>query len=207
MTNTYQQQMSMPSNPSSGNGQTGQMGQLTNQQEMAAPPAQVSYPSSHKVVVVGSGGVGKSAMTIRFVRNEFVVEYDPTIEDSYRKQFSIDNIPCCLNILDTAGQEEFSAMRDTFMRSGDGFIIVYSLIDQKTFSEVRVYYERCQMLKDESDIPTVIVGNKADLTNSRKVGDDQINALQRYPIIALSHPPHTLPFSSFTLFIALTTVS
>ena len=140
-------------------------------------------------------------MTIRFVQNEFIVEYDPTIEDSYRKQFSVDGIPCCLNILDTAGQEEFSAMRDTFMRSGDGFIIVYSLIEQKTFTEVRMYYEKCLMLKDESDLPAVIVGNKADLVDSREVRDDQIEALRRYRTITFSS---TLPlFHSYFYSLSL----
>ena len=51
-------------------------------------------------------------------QNHFVDEYDPTIEDSYRKQVVIDNETCLLDILDTAGQEEYSAMRDQYMRTG-----------------------------------------------------------------------------------------
>lgn len=42
--------------------------------------------TEYKLVVVGDGGVGKSALTIQFIQNHFVEEYDPTIEDSYRKQ-------------------------------------------------------------------------------------------------------------------------
>ena len=45
----------------------------------------------YKIVVVGSGGVGKSALTIQFIQSHFVEEYDPTIEDSYRKQAVIDD--------------------------------------------------------------------------------------------------------------------
>ena len=44
----------------------------------------------YKLVVVGGGGVGKSALTIQFIQSYFVEEYDPTIEDSYRKQSVID---------------------------------------------------------------------------------------------------------------------
>lgn len=44
----------------------------------------------YKLVVVGGGGVGKSALTIQFIQSHFVEEYDPTIEDSYRKQCVID---------------------------------------------------------------------------------------------------------------------
>jgi small GTP-binding protein len=49
--------------------------------------------------------VGKSALTIQLIQNHFVEEYDPTIEDSYRKQVVIDGETCQLDILDTAGQE------------------------------------------------------------------------------------------------------
>jgi len=64
----------------------------------------------YKLVVVGRGGVGKSCLTIRFVSNHFLEESDPTIEDSYRKQMCIDDEPCLLDILDTAGPEEFRSV-------------------------------------------------------------------------------------------------
>eukprot|EP00842_Homolaphlyctis_polyrhiza_P001601 jgi/Hompol1/2441/HPOL_006002-RA len=65
----------------------------------------------YKLIVVGGGGVGKSALTIQFIQSHFVDEYDPTIEDSYRKQCVIDGEVAVLDVLDTAGQEEYSAMR------------------------------------------------------------------------------------------------
>lgn len=68
--------------------------------------------TEYKLVIVGGGGVGKSALTIQLIQNHFIDEYDPTIEDSYRKQVTIDEETCLLDILDTAGQEEYSAMRD-----------------------------------------------------------------------------------------------
>ena len=57
----------------------------------------------YKIVVLGSGGVGKSALTVQFVQGVFVEKYDPTIEDSYRKNIEVDGIQCLLEILDTAG--------------------------------------------------------------------------------------------------------
>lgn len=65
-----------------------------------------------RFVICGSGGVGKSACTIQYIQNFFVTDYDPTIEDSYRKQVSVDGTTCLVDILDTAGQEEYSVMRD-----------------------------------------------------------------------------------------------
>lgn len=62
----------------------------------------------YKIVVLGSGGVGKSALTVQFVQGIFVEKYDPTIEDSYRKQVEVDGQQCMLEILDTAGTVSFS---------------------------------------------------------------------------------------------------
>ncbi len=56
----------------------------------------------YKLVVVGGGGVGKSALTIQFIQSHFVTEYDPTIEDSYRKQCVIDDEVALLDILGTS---------------------------------------------------------------------------------------------------------
>lgn len=64
----------------------------------------------YKVVVLGSGGVGKSALTIQFVSNRWIERYDPTIEDFYRKEIEVDGSPCVLEILDTAGTEQFASM-------------------------------------------------------------------------------------------------
>jgi len=71
-----------------------------------------------KIVVLGTGGVGKSALTVQFVQGIFVDKYDPTIEDSYRKPFEVDGEQKVLEILDTAGTEQFTAMRDLYMKNG-----------------------------------------------------------------------------------------
>lgn len=59
--------------------------------------------STFSILVLGSGGVGKSALTVQFVQGIFVEKYDPTIEDSYRKQVEVEGQQCMLEILDTAG--------------------------------------------------------------------------------------------------------
>lgn len=64
---------------------------------------------------------------MRFIYNRFVAEYDPTMEDSYRKQIKVDGEECLLDVLDTAGQEEYSAMRDKYLRTAQGFVIVFSI--------------------------------------------------------------------------------
>jgi len=123
----------------------------------------------YKLVVLGGGGVGKSALTIRLVTDNFLDEYDPTIEDSYRKQVMIDDETALLDILDTAGQEEFSSMQDQWMRDGKGFLLVYNIISRPTFDEVGVLYEKILRTKDSDKVPIVLVGNKCDLKDERQV--------------------------------------
>jgi GTPase KRas protein len=129
--------------------------------------------TEYKLVIVGGGGVGKSALTIQLIQNHFIDEYDPTIEDSYRKQVTIDDETCLLDILDTAGQEEYSAMRDQYMRTGQGFLCVYSITNKATFEEIANFREQILRVKDADKVPMVIVGNKLDLDAERVVSQQE----------------------------------
>eukprot|EP00108_Taenia_solium_P009176 TsM_000002500 transcript=TsM_000002500 gene=TsM_000002500 len=133
----------------------------------------------YKLVVLGSGGVGKSALTVQFVQSIFVEKYDPTIEDSYRKQIDVDGQQCMLEILDTAGTEQFTAMRDLYMKNGQGFVLCYSITSQSTFNDLADLYEQILRVKDTHEVPLVLVGNKCDLDNERVVGREQGQTLAR----------------------------
>ena len=135
--------------------------------------------TEYKLVVVGGGGVGKSALTIQFIQSHFVEEYDPTIEDSYRKQCVIDDEVAVLDILDTAGQEEFSAMREQYMHTGEGFLLVYSIIDRNSFDEIIKFHRQILRVKDKSEFPMVLVANKADLESDRVVSYHEGEELSR----------------------------
>ncbi len=98
----------------------------------------------------------------------FVEDYDPTIEDSYIQHVEVDRQVCVLDgkikwiisiafnilfffrllVLDTAGQEEFSALREQYMRKGDGFLIVYSVIDSNSCKNTRQFYNQILRVKD-----------------------------------------------------------
>jgi len=125
--------------------------------------------SHYKICVLGDGGVGKTALTIQLCSSHFVEEYDPTIEDSYRKQVVIDNESCLLEILDTAGQEEFTALRDQWIRDCEGFIIVYSITSTRSFQQIPIFKQQILRAKDISDIPITVAGNKCDLEDKREV--------------------------------------
>lgn len=133
----------------------------------------------YKIVVVGGGGVGKSALTIQLIQSHFVDEYDPTIEDSYRKQCTVDNEQAVLDILDTAGQEEYSAMREQYMRTGEGFLLVYAINSKNSLDELQVFYEQIQRVKDSETVPVLVVGNKSDLESERQVSYEEGLAFAR----------------------------
>jgi GTPase KRas protein len=150
-------------------------------------------------VVVGGGGVGKSCLTIQLIQSHFVDEYDPTIEgikwstaspnakiadlflpaDSYRKQCVIDDEVALLDVLDTAGQEEYSAMREQYMRTGEGFLLVYSITSRQSFEEIMTFQQQILRVKDKDYFPIIVVGNKCDLDGERQVSRQEGESLAR----------------------------
>lgn len=135
------------------------------------------------LVVFGSGGVGKSCLIVQLIQNLFVESYDPTLEDSYRKEVKIQDKGVVLDILDTAGQEEFHSLRDQYIRRGEGFIIVYSVTSKSSFEEVTTLINQILSAKEVENydkeptlanyLPIVVVGNKCDLVKDRKVSTEE----------------------------------
>lgn len=121
------------------------------------------------MVVLGSGGVGKSALTVKFVSGTFMEKYDPTIEDFYRKEIAVDGAPSVLEILDTAGTEQFASMRDLYIKNGQGFVIVYSITSLQTFQDIKNMKESIMRVKGTDKVPMLLVGNKSDLEHQREV--------------------------------------
>jgi len=114
------------------------------------------------------------------VRTEKVDEYDPTIEDSYRKQCVIDDEVALLDVLDTAGQEEYGAMREQYMRTGEGFLLVYSITSRNSFEEISTFHQQILRVKDKDTFPVVVVANKCDLEYERQVGMNEGRDLARH---------------------------
>ncbi|KAI4165462.1 MAG: hypothetical protein LQ342_000872 [Letrouitia transgressa] len=139
----------------------------------------LKFLREYKLVVVGGGGVGKSCLTIQLIQSHFVDEYDPTIEDSYRKQCVIDEEVALLDVLDTAGQEEYSAMREQYMRTGEGFLLVYSITSRQSFEEILTFQQQILRVKDKDYFPIIIVGNKCDLDAERQVSKQEGQDLAR----------------------------
>ena len=84
-----------------------------------------------------------------------------------------------LEILDTAGTEQFTAMRDLYMKNGQGFVLVYSITAQSTFNDLQDLREQILRVKDAEEVPLILVGNKCDLEDERVVGKDQGQSLAK----------------------------
>ena len=125
-----------------------------------------------KVVLLGDGGVGKTAIAIQFCSNQFLESYDPTIEDSYRKQIYVKDQSVMLDILDTAGQEAFLALRDQWMREGDGFLMIYSILSHSSFLHIQKMHEQVMMIK-EKRVNMILVANKSDDAEHHQVTREQ----------------------------------
>ncbi|KAF2252034.1 ras-related protein RSR1 [Trematosphaeria pertusa] len=123
----------------------------------------------YHIVVLGSGGVGKSCLTAQFVQNVWIESYDPTIEDSYRKAIEVDGRHVILEILDTAGTEQFTAMRELYMKTGQGFLLVFSITSMSSLYELTELREQIRRIKEDDNVPMVLVGNKSDLEEDRSV--------------------------------------
>ncbi|KAF2453006.1 small GTPase superfamily, partial [Lineolata rhizophorae] len=154
-----------------------------------------------KLVVLGDGGVGKTALTVQLCMNCFVESYDPTIEDSYRKQVRIDQQSCMLEVLDTAGQEEYIALRDQWIRDGEGFVLVYSISSRASFARAREFHRQILRVKEltlpepfpfpglslsarpdggsSGPPPIMLVGNKCDCVADREISTEEGAALAR----------------------------
>jgi len=125
--------------------------------------------SSAKIVILGIGGVGKSALTLQFFSSTFIDTYEPTLEDSYRKTIEVDDNPIVLNIYDTAGQEEFYSIRDQYIRIGEAFVFVYSITNKSSLDRVKDLRDRVVYLTEENKQVAVLFGNKTDLDADREV--------------------------------------
>ncbi|KAL7721218.1 small monomeric GTPase [Entamoeba marina] len=126
-----------------------------------------------QVIIIGEGSVGKSALCLQFVREVFSLEYNPTIEDTYNKTIQVDNKSVSFNLIDTAGQEEYVALREQYFLKGDGFILVYSIENKASFVAMGNHKESISAIRPGSDVALVLAGNKCDLEDQRVISKEE----------------------------------
>lgn len=134
---------------------------------------------ARKIAMVGSRSVGKLSMTVRFVEDHFVESYYPTIENQFSKIISYKNQEYAIEILDTAGQDEFSIMTEKHLIGIHGYLLVYLVTSRQSFELVEVIRDKILNSIGADSVPVVLVGNKCDLTFQRQVETTEGEALAR----------------------------
>jgi GTPase KRas protein len=126
-----------------------------------------------KITLLGDACVGKSAIAIRLISDQYFSEYDPTIEDTYSKDFKIDNTNYVLNILDTSGMDDYESLRGNWISGSQAYIIVFDLTNRQTFDRIEEWVDRVHKYRGKNEArrtaPIVIVGAKSDLTDERVI--------------------------------------
>ncbi|GAA6019895.1 hypothetical protein JCM10207_003329 [Rhodosporidiobolus poonsookiae] len=150
-------------------------------------------PVPLKIVIAGDGGVGKSCLTMALLNRPFSEEYDPTVEDAYSLSLNVDGVEYAIEIIDTAGQEEYRSLwSETSAREGDGFILTYAINSSSSYELVPNFLHIIRKVKSPDDIPSsaltpentpfpfLLVGNKCDLPpTAREVSAQQGLTLAR----------------------------
>ncbi|KAL4660283.1 ras-related and estrogen-regulated growth inhibitor-like protein [Arapaima gigas] len=128
-----------------------------------------------KITVLGSEGVGKSALIVRFLTRRFIGEYASSSECIYRKRLSIDGRQLNLELYDPCSQtcEGKSSLNDQ-MQWADGFVVVYDISDRSSFLAAKaiihlIREQHLGMTKRDADSAVFLVGNKQDLCHMREV--------------------------------------
>lgn len=130
---------------------------------------------TRKISVVGARGVGKSTLVVQYVDSYFVESYYPTIQNQFNKQIKFRNQTYEVEILDTAGQDEFTIIQDSTIVHG--YILVFAINSRSSFDLLPVIRDKILDSTGNDDIPMILVGNKLDL--ERKVSADEATKLAK----------------------------
>ncbi|KAE8748089.1 hypothetical protein FOCC_FOCC005284 [Frankliniella occidentalis] len=122
-----------------------------------------------KIVVLGSQGVGKTSMVVRYIGKMFSHHISPTIGASFFTcKINIDDTRVKLQVWDTAGQERFRSMAPMYYRNANAALLVFDITQYHTFTAIKNWVKELQRNVEEPMV-LALVGNKTDLVNQRKV--------------------------------------
>lgn len=116
-----------------------------------------------KIAVLGSRSVGKSSLVIKYVEDLFIESYYPTIESTFSKSINYNGVEFDCDIIDTAGQDEYSILNQKHAIGIHGFVLVYSVASRNSFDMVQIIHDKIVTFTGNQSIPCVIVGSKSDL--------------------------------------------
>jgi len=134
--------------------------------------------SEVKIAVVGAPGVGKSALTVRFLTKRYIGEYDHQSETRYKHEILVDGDPVIFEICDTCPKCWDDLPPTESLTWADGFVLVYSITDRQSFNYIKQAWQHIQDLrgthgKENQSVPMVLLGNKGDMVHLRQVSTEE----------------------------------
>jgi small GTP-binding protein len=137
------------------------------------------FDYSLKVVVVGDSGVGKTCLLIRFVRDIFDEESQPTLGVEFlTKIVQTERHRIQLQLWDTAGQELFRSVTRGYYRGSAGALILFDITNRESFDNIGRWLQDIRDVA-RADVVTVLIGSKSDLGDQRQVSSDEAEAFAR----------------------------
>ena len=133
---------------------------------------------SMKIIVIGNGQVGKSTLTVKFVKNIFTTQYKQTLGVDFlniKKYIKKIDQEIDFYIWDTAGQDTYNAITRRYYRGADACLIVFSINDRNSFNQVKSWHQK--MLQECGNIPSALVMSKIDLKDDIKVDNKEAEQL------------------------------
>ena len=128
-----------------------------------------NYDLLYKIIIIGDTCVGKSNILTRYLKNEFKENSKSTVGVELGSKFlKVKGIGAKVQIWDTAGQERYRSITSSYFKGSHGCFIVYDITSETSFDNVEKWYEQAQK-EAGKDISVILVGNKCDLENERKV--------------------------------------
>ena len=131
-----------------------------------------------KLIIVGDTGVGKTNIIGKYIADSFNENTKSTVGvEFFTKSFKINEDYIKMEIWDTAGQERYKSITSAYYKGSNGALLVYDITRTATFDDIEKWINE---VKDvvEGELKFVLVGNKSDLTNERKVETE--TALQKH---------------------------
>ena len=132
-----------------------------------------SYDLLYKIIIIGDSNVGKSNILSRYTKDQFQGNSKATVGVELGTKFvKVEGVGAKLQIWDTAGQERYRSLTSSYYKGCHGCFIVYDITNEASFESINTWYE--QAVKEAGkDISIILVGNKCDLENERKVSKEK----------------------------------
>jgi len=125
-----------------------------------------------KITILGEKNVGKTSLVYRYIENKFRESYKATLGvNLLKKDMEVDGNSVSAQIWDLGGQDSFKSLRKLYLEGSNGALVIFDLTERKTFDKLNEWVDSFKEARGEQ--PMVLIGNKSDLENQRKITEKE----------------------------------